>query len=162
MSVTASLMEEPPVRAVREALTGTEGWIVGGTVRDALLGRPVRDVDVAVAGDPEPAARAVAEAVRGPVFSLSDEFGAWRAIARREGFVCDVSPLQGDTIEADLANRDFRVNAMAVSLEGGELLDPHGGRADAEAGCSGWWGPTPTGATSSARCGSCASRPSSA
>ena len=134
MSVAASLMEEPPVSAVREALAGTEGWIVGGTVRDALLGRPVRDVDVAVAGAPEPAARAVADAVRGPVFSLSDEFGAWRAIDRRGGFVCDVSPLQGETIEADLAHRDFTVNAMAVPLAGGELLDPHGGRGDAGAG----------------------------
>ena len=134
MSVDERLIEEPPVRAVREALEGTEGWIVGGTVRDALLGRRVRDVDLAVAGDPAPAARAVADAVRGPVFSLSDEFGAWRAIDRKGGFVCDVSPLQGDTIEADLAHRDFTVNAMAVPLAGGELLDPHGGTSDAEAG----------------------------
>ena len=134
MSVGARLMDEPPVRAVRDALAGTEGWIVGGTVRDALLGRPVRDVDLAVAGDPEAAARAVADAVRGPVFSLSDEFSAWRAIARREGFVCDVSPLQGETIETDLANRDFTVNAMAVPLAGGDVLDPHGGAEDAGAG----------------------------
>ena len=128
------LAAEPPVRAVREALAGEPGvWIVGGTVRDALLGRPVTDVDLAVAGDPERAARAVAAAVRGPAFALSDSFGTWRTLDRRGGWICDVSPLQGDTIEADLGMRDFTVNAMAVPLAGGEPVDPHGGRADLEA-----------------------------
>jgi putative nucleotidyltransferase with HDIG domain len=104
--------------------------VVGGTVRDELLQRPIRDVDLAVPGDPEPVARAVAEAVSGPVFALSEAFGAWRAIDRRRGYVCDVSPLQGATIEEDLSQRDFTVNAMAVPLAGGDLIDPHGGRPD--------------------------------
>jgi putative nucleotidyltransferase with HDIG domain len=99
-------------------------------VRDELLERPIRDVDLAVPGDPEPVARAVAKAVSGPVFPLSEAFGAWRAIDRRGGYVCDVSPLQGTTIEEDLSQRDFTVNAMAVPLAGGELIDPHGGRRD--------------------------------
>ena len=129
------LATEPPVRAVREALAREPGvWLVGGTVRDALLGRPVKDVDLAVTGEPERAARAVAAAAGGPAFALSDAFGTWRALDRRGGWICDVSPLQGDTIEADLAARDFTVNAMAVPLEGGEPVDPHGGRADLEAG----------------------------
>jgi poly(A) polymerase len=127
-----SLDDAAPVRAVREAVAG-EGWIVGGTVRDALLGRPLRDVDLAVEGDPESAARAVAQSVGGPVFRLSEGFGAWRVIDRRRALVFDVSPVQGSTIEEDLAKRDFTVNAMAVPLEGGEPLDPHGGRADLEA-----------------------------
>jgi poly(A) polymerase len=114
------------------ALAGREAWVVGGTLRDELLGRSTGDVDLAVAEDPEGAARAVAEAVRGPVFQLSESFGAWRVIDRRGGRVYDVSPLQGDTIEVDLAQRDFTVNAMARPLEGGELIDPHGGRADLE------------------------------
>ncbi len=117
-----------------EALAGREAWIVGGTVRDALLERPRVDVDVALRGDPERAARAVAELVRGPVFRLSEAFGAWRAIDRRAGVVYDFAPLQGETIEADLAARDFTVNAMAVPLAGGELLDPHGGRSDLDNG----------------------------
>jgi poly(A) polymerase len=124
-----------PVRAVRDALGADAGraWVVGGAVRDALLGREVRDVDLAVAGDPEPVARAVARAIDGPVFPLSREFGAWRAIARREGYVVDVSPLQGATVEEDLALRDFTVNAMAVPLAGGEPVDPHGGAGDLDA-----------------------------
>ena len=90
-----------------EILAGTEAWVVGGTVRDELLGRPTSDVDLAVRGDPEPAARAVAAAVRGPVFRLSEAFGAWRVIERDAGRVYDFSPLQGESIEQDLALRDF-------------------------------------------------------
>jgi poly(A) polymerase len=112
VSVEDRLAAEGPVRAVREALA----------------------VDVAVAGDPEPAARAVAKAIGGPVFPLSEAFGAWRVIERARRFVCDLSPLQGQTIEEDLARRDFTVNAMAVPLAGGELLDPHGGERDARDG----------------------------
>jgi poly(A) polymerase len=111
----------------------SDTWIVGGALRDELLGRPVRDVDVAVAGDPEPVARAVADSVGGPVFRLSEAFGAWRVIDRRGGKVWDFSPLQGETIEEDLARRDFTVNAMARPREGGHIIDPLGGRADLEA-----------------------------
>ena len=116
--------------SLAETLAGVDAWVVGGTVRDELLGRPIRDVDVAVVGDPEPPARAVAAAVRGPVFSLSEAFGAWRVIERSTARVYDFSPLQGDTIEEDLGRRDFTVNAMARPLAGGELIDPFGGRAD--------------------------------
>jgi putative nucleotidyltransferase with HDIG domain len=117
-----------------EALRGERAWLVGGTVRDELLGRPHTDVDLALAGDPEPAARALARAAGGPVFRLSERFGAWRAIDPRGGRSYDVSRLQGATIEEDLARRDFTVNAMARPLGGGALLDPHGGRADLTAG----------------------------
>jgi poly(A) polymerase len=125
-----------PLRAAREALAGHPGdvWVVGGTIRDALLGRPVTDIDLVVRGDPEAAARTVAKAIAGPAFPLSEEFGAWRVVHTAERWVCDVSPLQGHTLEEDLTRRDFTVNAMALPLGGGELADPSGGRADAEAG----------------------------
>ena len=110
----------------------TDAWIVGGALRDELLGRPVRDLDIAVAGDPERAAREAAAQLRGPVFRLSEAFGAWRVIDRRGGRVFDFSALQGDTIEEDLGKRDFTVNAMARPREGGDLIDPFGGRADLE------------------------------
>jgi putative nucleotidyltransferase with HDIG domain len=121
----------------------TEAWIVGGALRDGLLGREVRDVDVAVAGDPARAARALAAEVRGPVFRLSEAFGAWRVIDRGGERVFDFAPLQGDSIEADLRRRDFTVNAMARPVvpeelggavaPNGDLIDPLGGRADLEA-----------------------------
>ena len=128
---------EPAVRAVREALAGgvvEEAWIVGGSVRDALLGRPIRDVDLAVRGEPERAARAVAKAIGGPAFKLSEAFGGWRALHPSRDWICDVTALHGDGIEADLARRDFTVNAMAVPVEGGELRDPQAGAGDLEAG----------------------------
>jgi poly(A) polymerase len=126
----------------------TAAWIVGGALRDELLGREVTDIDIAVEGDPEAAARELAAELRGPVFSLSESFGAWRVVDRRSGRVYDFAPLQGDTIEEDLAKRDFTVNAMARPLlaqaagaarraamqsPGGELIDPLGGRADLDA-----------------------------
>ena len=123
---------EGKVRAVRAALgaDAAAAWLVGGTVRDAVLRRPLRDVDLVVRGDPEPAARAVASHVHGAVFPLSEAFGAWRALDRREGWCCDVSTLRGATIESDLAARDFTVNAVAVPLAGGAPVDPLHGLAD--------------------------------
>jgi putative nucleotidyltransferase with HDIG domain len=118
----------------------TDAWIVGGAVRDELLGRPVHDLDIAVTADPERVARAVAKDLGGPVFQLSGAFGAWRVIDSGDDQVLDFAPLQGETIEEDLSQRDFTVNAMArpATLEGsaitaGELIDPLGGRADLEA-----------------------------
>ncbi|CAA9510809.1 MAG: hypothetical protein AVDCRST_MAG45-1899 [uncultured Solirubrobacterales bacterium] len=134
------LAAEAPVRAVRAALAAgddpeaPQAWIVGGTVRDAALGRPLRDIDLAVDEDPERVARAVAAHVRGAVFPLSESFGAWRALDRHEGWVCDVSRLRGGSIEEDLAERDFSVNAVAVPLAGGRPVDPLGGLGDLEAG----------------------------
>ena len=129
------LLRDVRVRAVRDALGDADAaWVVGGTVRDAFLERPLTDVDLAVAGDAEAAARRVADGIGGPVFQLSEEFGAWRALDARRRFVCDVSPVQGAAIEADLARRDFTVNAMAVALADGELLDLHDGATDAARG----------------------------
>lgn len=121
-------------------------WIVGGALRDELLGREVTDIDIAVEGDPERAARELAAELGGPVFRLSEAFGAWRVVDRRVGRVYDFAPLQGETIEEDLAKRDFSVNAMARpvpagsavaasagSAAAGDLIDPLGGRADLEA-----------------------------
>jgi putative nucleotidyltransferase with HDIG domain len=92
----------------------------------------VTDIDMAVEGDPEAAARELARELRGPVFRLSEAFGAWRVVDRRSGHVYDFAPLQGATIEDDLRKRDFTVNAMARPRAGGELIDPLGGRADIE------------------------------
>jgi poly(A) polymerase len=128
------LHDEERVRAACEALGGDDAWIVGGTVRDALLGRPLRDLDLAVAGDPAQGARAVSKALGGTAFQLSEEFGAWRVVLRDEAaFTVDLAPLQGETIEEDLAHRDFAANAVAVPLRGGDPIDPQGGIPDIEA-----------------------------
>lgn len=114
----------------REILAGEEAWVVGGAVRDELLSRPVVDLDVACR-DPERAARAFARRSGGAVFPLSVHHGGWR-VALAERRTVDFTPLHGGSIEADLAGRDFTINAIAVPLAGGAALDPHGGRGDLE------------------------------
>jgi hypothetical protein len=116
---------------VRELLAGEEAWVVGGAVRDLLLGRPVVDLDVACR-DPRDAARRYGASVGAASFALSERHGAWRVVLSPDQTV-DFTPLP-DGIEADLATRDFTFNAIAIPLEGGEAFDPHGGKADLEAG----------------------------
>lgn len=122
-----------PLAIARAALSDVPAWLVGGAVRDRLLGRAEAgspDLDLAVGGDVEAAARTLARAARAAVFPLSEDFGAWRVVGRGGAWQADLSPLLGDTIEQDLAQRDFTVNAIAEPLAGGEPIDPTGGRAD--------------------------------
>src|SRR5438128_6105161 len=118
MSSSAESTRVPSVRGVwpsmldraRNVLAGEEAWVVGGAVRDELLGRPVVDLDVACA-DPRGAARAYARGSGGAPFPLSERHGAWR-VALAEGRTVDFTPLR-DGIEDDLATRDFTINAIA-------------------------------------------------
>jgi len=104
-------------------------WLVGGAVRDLLLGRPLFDVDLLVEGDPRAAAKRVAAVGGGSPFPLSERHGAGR-VADPAG-TGDVAGCRG-SVEHDLGLSDFTVNAMAMSLEDGRIVDPHDGRADLE------------------------------
>ncbi len=114
---------------VREIMGNEDAWIVGGAVRDMLLGRPVLDLDIACA-DPRGAARRYADRFGGAAFPLSRAHGAWRVASGREETV-DFTPLPNG-IAADLATRDFAFNAIAYPLAGGETADPFDGRGDLE------------------------------
>ncbi len=119
-------------------------YLVGGAVRDLLLGRGRADLDLVVVGDPARLAAAIgAETVR-----EHDRFATAKvaldghqldlAAARTEtyehpGALPTVAP--ADSIEADLGRRDFTLNAIAIPLTGEpRLIDPHGGQADLAAG----------------------------
>ena len=115
--------------AAREVLAGEEAWVVGGAVRDELLGRELVDLDIAVR-EPRRAARAYAARSGGAPFPLSERHGAWR-VALDDGRTVDFTPLPG-SIEEDLATRDFSINAIARPLGDGEPVDPFGGRIDLE------------------------------
>lgn len=133
-TIEERLAQQPVVRAARAGLANTPlAWIVGGALRDALLGpATVDDLDVALPrAAVADAARSVARASGSAVFPLSDEFGAWRVVG--DGWLCDLAPLQDEQIEDDLAQRDFTVNAMAMPLFGGALVDPFGGVGDLQA-----------------------------
>ena len=118
------------IDVLREALGGERAWLVGGALRDRLLGRATPDLDVVVDGDVRGAARRLGRGLGGASFELSDQFGAWRVVARETGWQVDITPLQGGSLEADLAARDLTVNAMAEPLAGGDLVDPYGGARD--------------------------------
>lgn len=111
-------------------------YIVGGWVRDVLLGRDTADIDIAVQADGLEVARSVADALGGRYVLLDSENGVGRVIlpGRRTGF--DFTTLRG-SIEEDLALRDFTLNAMAIELcqlsggfSGIRLIDPFKGYAD--------------------------------
>ena len=135
MTLGDTLAQAPAARAARDALGGRDdAWIVGGAIRDAALGGEVKDVDIAVGSDERGAARAIAKAARGVAFELSEEFGTWRALSADRAWHVDVTRLRGSDIEADLALRDFTVNAIALQLAHPEAppVDPHGGLGDLE------------------------------
>jgi poly(A) polymerase len=122
-----------PVRLARRALgDDADAWVVGGAVRAAALGREVEDLDIAIPGGEDSAARELAREAGGHAFRLSDEFRTWRVVDREQRPIADISRLRGGSIEADLAARDFTVGAVAVPLDGGSPLDPHDGLADLE------------------------------
>lgn len=112
------------------AAAGKDSYVVGGALRDELLGRPVVDVDVACRA-PQAAARAYADRTGGALFPLSERHGAWR-VAFRDGRTVDFTPLR-DGLEEDLRSRDFTVNAIARPVARREYVDPLGGRPDLEA-----------------------------
>jgi tRNA nucleotidyltransferase (CCA-adding enzyme) len=137
----------PGAPAVLEALGAEPGvYVVGGAVRDALLGVTPRELDVVVEGDAVPVARSAAERLGGDVV-VHDRFGT--AVVRspgatfdvvtartetyaRPGALPDVQP--GATIEQDLARRDFTVNAIGLRLADGALVAHPGAREDLDAG----------------------------
>ncbi|MCH7787076.1 MAG: hypothetical protein IIC22_06160, partial [Chloroflexi bacterium] len=123
---------------------GVALYLVGGTVRDAMLGHRAIDLDLSVVSDDPAFASVLADGLDGEVVA-SSHFGTSKlkigdividlAMARKEtyaypGALPSVSPA---SIDEDLARRDFSINAMAVSLSPdtwGDLLDPFDGRGD--------------------------------
>jgi tRNA nucleotidyltransferase (CCA-adding enzyme) len=133
----------PELAAVHDVAGGKPVYLVGGAVRDLLLGHGRADIDLVVEGD----ATALASRLGGDVveherFATAKarlgEHNVDIATARAEtyphpGALPEVEPTAG--IAADLARRDFTINAMAIPLRrDAELIDPHHGRADLESG----------------------------
>ena len=131
-------MTTSPLALARAELSGQEAWLVGGAVRDELLGRlpadEATDIDLALAGDAAHAAETLRRRAGAGVaaFQLSDQFGGWRVAG--DGWQIDCIPLQGSSLEEDLRARDLTVNAIARPLGGGDTFDPTGGMADIESG----------------------------
>jgi poly(A) polymerase len=129
--------ERGPLAALAEiAPRHGQAWLVGGAVRDALLGRATPDFDLAVQGDARGLARELGRRAGGHAFQLSEQFGAWRVRSHDQQWQVDLTPLMGETLEQDLRRRDLTINAIARGLDAddSELIDPCGGAGDLEAG----------------------------
>ena len=124
------------------ASRGVTAYLVGGVVRDALLGRNTVDIDLAVEGRARAIAADLAAALGGHSFVLDDARDIVRVVVPggHETLAVDLTPLP-EGIQADLARRDFTLNAMAASVldvraDGAlvPLVDPYDGASDARAG----------------------------
>jgi poly(A) polymerase len=149
--LTAELDRLSPVTDRLSAAFRHDGhslYLVGGPVRDALLGLPAHDLDFATSARPD-AIEAILARLGGPIWDMGRDFGTigTRVGHGPEAWTVEVTTFRadaydaasrkpavafGDTVEGDLRRRDFTVNAMAVNLADRTLIDPYGGRADLE------------------------------
>ena len=109
-------------------------YLIGGVLRDRLLGLTSRDIDFAMREDSIQAARQVADEYGGDFYVLDAERGIARVLLRGESqshLVLDFADMRAETIEADLALRDFSINAMASDLlHPQDIIDPLNARQD--------------------------------
>ncbi len=121
-----------------EKVAGTEVlYLVGGAVRDLILGKKTRDLDVVGKFDPREVAESFVERWGGKIVNMGREFSFERVVF--EGFTLDLSSLNGEDVEKDLLKRDITVNAMGYPLslylrkgaiEEMFVIDPAGGLDD--------------------------------
>ena len=128
--------------AKRFSDSGHELYLVGGSIRDVLLGRPHDDLDFTTDARPD-AIRTIVAPFADAIYTMGEQFGT---IGMRVGeSVFEITTFRNeiyrdesrkpqvsfsDTIEADLARRDFTVNSMALSISDPRLIDPHDGAVD--------------------------------
>lgn len=153
---TAKLLEQfnadPAAVKAYSALTQAGGrvYIVGGAIRDAVLGKTPKDIDLMVTGLPKEQVQSILESVKGNVTFAGENFGVFHyttggstveiALPRIETSTgsghkdFDVKVDHTLPVESDLGRRDFTANAMAYDIANGELVDPFGGADDIHSG----------------------------
>lgn len=150
--ISSMVAADPIAHTAATALMRAGGSVygVGGAVRDAVMGKSPKDIDLMVQGLPPELVRKTLEKLPGRVDLTGKDFGVFRyrhkgadveiALPRRErstGVGHQDFDVQADhlmTPEEDLGRRDFTANAMAVNLANGALIDPFGGANDIRAG----------------------------
>lgn len=133
MSNTTSL-PQPVIDLLPHIPPEIRVWLVGGAVRDILLGRQTTDFDFVVEGNALNLARRLADELSGAYYPLDRERGIGRILllsSDAKRYTLDISDMRGGTIETDLRGRDFTANALAVLLEPPyEWIDPMHGVKD--------------------------------
>ena len=149
MIIRSDKIELPVLHLIgKEAdVLGLECYVIGGYVRDLILHRPSKDIDIVVVGSGIELAQAVAKVLKGSHLSVFKTYGTAQVKrgdmelefvgARRESYHHDSrNPIvEVGTLEDDQNRRDFTINAMAICLNNdryGELVDPFGGIDDLE------------------------------
>ncbi len=125
---------------------GKQLYVVGGSVRDAILGREHIDIDMATDARPEVVKALIAEVNPEAIYTVGERFGTIGAIV--DGRVLEITTFRserykpysrkpdvtfGTSLEGDLSRRDFTINAIAQHPLTGELIDPFGGLTDIKA-----------------------------
>ena len=120
---------------------GIPAHLVGGAVRDGLMGRTTTDVDIVLDGDAHESAVTIADSLYGHVVSLDTDRDMARVVIGSESsrVVVDLARQTGGSLDADLRRRDFTVDAIAVDLGSAvagqwDLIDPLDGSGDVQAG----------------------------
>lgn len=144
MGALRKIAAAAPVATLAEAFArhGHEFALVGGPVRDAMLGRPVTDLDFTTSARPEET-RAILDEMGAKIWDVGRDFGT--IAARVQGETVEITTYRaeiyrddsrkpevtfGDTIEGDLVRRDFTINALALMLPELRLVDVSGGVED--------------------------------
>lgn len=147
----ADRLQHPVFKVISKIISeqGSEAYVIGGFVRDLLLGRPSKDIDIVVVGNGMELAKAAAETLRVKKVSYFKNFGTAQFVykdlevefvgARKESYQRDSrKPIVEDgTLSDDQNRRDFTINALALDLRAGtfgNLVDPFNGLNDLDNG----------------------------
>lgn len=122
----------PLLETIRQHTSGQEIYLVGGAVRDALMGRISHDLDFIVPRQGLQIGRELAQRLKAAFFPLDEERETARIVLHFEGrrHVLDIASFRAPTLEEDLQDRDFTVNAMAWDIHRSQLYDPLQGALD--------------------------------
>ncbi|MFQ5350740.1 MAG: hypothetical protein ACE5EG_09895 [Thermoanaerobaculia bacterium] len=126
-----ALLDEPVTRALADTAAGISCHLVGGLLRDRLLGIAGSDFDAVVGGDGRRIGERLAAELPARLVHLGGKtFAAYRLVG--DGFTLDIWDRREQSLDADLARRDFTVNAFALDVADGRVIDPFGGLRDLE------------------------------